>query len=193
MSASKAFVLGSVFLFFLSGGVYGDDQKGGNEMVSNPFPVTVDYSRSLGQMITAGGYEVVAKEVTPEHYPVLGKGKTDIEVVVFHFNRKISIDGVLSEFSRLGYRAATLPELLAFAAKNPGLQREFPIVEFGSLWRNNDVRVAAYLRGTPMGARTLDINFVDNPSGGGGSVPWTEETRFLGVQISKELSVPKKK
>ena len=35
----------------------------------------------------------------------------------------------------MGLRPANLPELLAFGAKYPKKQREFPIVALGSVWR----------------------------------------------------------
>lgn len=63
-----------------------------------------------------------------------------------HFNRNIESDTALAELDKMGLRPATLPELLAFGAKYPDKQREFPIVALGSVWRDlcGD-RVVAYL------------------------------------------------
>jgi len=52
-----------------------------------------------------------------------------------HFDRSISSDDAIAELDKMGLRPAEAGELLAFRAKYPDVQREFPIVALGSVWR----------------------------------------------------------
>ncbi len=101
----------------------------------NGFPVTVDCRQSLQAMIQAGRYDWVNSDITEKHFPVT-RGSQDVSVELVHFDREMTSDDVLAELDRRGLRPATLPELLAFGAKYPEKQREFPIVALASAWRH---------------------------------------------------------
>ncbi|MBU4332294.1 hypothetical protein KKD19_03685 [Patescibacteria group bacterium] len=102
------------------------------------FPITVDYALSLEQMITAGNYDWKNSDINPDHFPIKGCGQVEVETVLVHLNRIASTDEVLEELGRRGLRSATLPELLAFGARYPDKQREFSIIELGSVWTDPD-------------------------------------------------------
>ena len=103
----------------------------------NSYPVTVDYSMSLADMITAGRYDWANEDITFKNFPINGKGQAEIMIEIIHFNRCIQSEGALNDFENTGLRAAALPELLAFGAKYPDMQREFPIIALGSLWQDS--------------------------------------------------------
>ena len=112
------------------------------------FPVTVDYTQTLAQMIAAGNYDSVDSGITDKHFPLpsiptglplsTGSGqatKADLKLRLFYINRSINSNDTIAELKQKGLRPATLPELLAFGATYPEEQRKYPIVALGSVWR----------------------------------------------------------
>ena len=113
--------------------------------------LTVDYSRTVQEMINAGNYEWINSDITAKHFPLpteLNGKKVPVSTKLFHFNRSISSKDAIAEMDKAGYRPATLAELLALGEAHPELQREFPIVALGSVWRvayvNRNVPVLSF-------------------------------------------------
>ncbi|MEK9174683.1 MAG: hypothetical protein AAB725_01805 [Patescibacteria group bacterium] len=106
--------------------------------LGNIFPLTLNYDLPLAEAIAAGRYGVVNSDITPEHFPNIRTGTAELEAQLVHFNHPIDSDDVLKELDKIGLRAGELPELLAFGAKYPEKQREFPIISLGSVWRDRD-------------------------------------------------------
>ena len=102
------------------------------------FLVTVDFSMTLVAMIAAGHYDWVNSNITQDHFLITGSGTVELELELIQFKNPMSTDNVLKELDRQGYRPATLPELLAFGAKYPEKQREFPIIAIGSVLLHSD-------------------------------------------------------
>lgn len=102
--------------------------------IQSTYEVVVDYNQTLAQMIEAGHYDWVYRDITQECFPIEGEGRQEVEVRLFHFNQKMNSGKVLAELRKAGYRPATLPELLALGAAQPDLQEQFPIVALGSVW-----------------------------------------------------------
>lgn len=98
------------------------------------FPVVVDYTQTLKQMISAGKYDWANDNITAEHFPINGTGKEENDITLFHFNRSISSNDAIAEMDKAGFRSATIEELLALGASQPELQKQFPIVALGSVW-----------------------------------------------------------
>ncbi|MEK7102660.1 MAG: hypothetical protein AAB912_03465, partial [Patescibacteria group bacterium] len=124
------------------------------------YPVTVDYSRSMEQMVAAGEYNTKNDNITQEHFPLQGSDQIEVELHLVHLNRDASTDSVLAELDNQGRRPATLPELLAFGSKYPNFQKEFPIMALGSVWQGwgGDRRVACL--GRWDGERRLRLDWV---------------------------------
>ncbi len=99
------------------------------------YPVTVNYALSAEDAVKAGKYDWTNNNITSKNFPSKRKGTTEAEIVFVHFNREIESDDVLRELDKQGLRPAELPEGLAFGAKYPDIQREFPVVILGSVWR----------------------------------------------------------
>ena len=138
------------------------------------FPVTVDYGRSIEEMVASGKYDWSNSDITSKHFPIGTKGQVGVNIELVHFNRPMESDEVLRELDKQGLRPATLPELLAFGATYPEKQREFPIVALGSVWRDLDgIRHVACLYGN-AGDRGLDLRWYENG--------WVVSCRFAAVR-----------
>lgn len=100
------------------------------------YNIVVDYNRSLADMIKAGKYDRVNSDINSKHFPLKGKGKHELNATLFHFDRYIESDDAIAEMDKQGYRPGKVEELLALGEKYPDLQKEFPIVALGSVWRD---------------------------------------------------------
>ncbi len=100
--------------------------------------VMVDYGQTLRKMVLAGEYDRVNDDITSKHFPVRGSGRKEVEITLFHFNRLISSGDAIAQMAKAGYRPALAEELLALGVAYKKLQKQFPIVALGSVWRNPD-------------------------------------------------------
>lgn len=132
--------------------------------------IIVDYAESLEEMIAAGNYDWKNSDITPEHFPILGKGKVELKPHLIHFNRVIDSDDVLKSPEMIGKRPGKIEELLAFGKTYPEMQRKFPVVALGSVaGLDGHRRVACLDEG--RSERELYLNWrVDG---------WDESCRFL--------------
>lgn len=134
--------------------------------------VTVNYDSSLADMIAAGHYYYINRNITAERFPVKGSGSKELAVKLIHFNRRISSEGAVKEMNKMGLRPATLEELLAFGAKYPDMQRGFPIVALGSSALVHHSRCVPYL--DMASERVVHLDMWRND--------WGDCTRFLAVR-----------
>lgn len=121
--------------------------------LGDTYHVTVDYTRSLAEMIVAGRYDWANSDINGKNFPIerpelvaqTGKGPyrtpepttgSIVELVLIHLDRVVSTADVLRYFHENNLRPGDLPTLLALAESNPGLQQEFPIIALGSSWVN---------------------------------------------------------
>lgn len=138
------------------------------------YPITVNYDLTMKVMIKAGKYNYANPDITAEHFSVTEEGQADISIELVHFDRRIESDEAIRELDRMGLRPATLPELLAFGARHPDVQREFPIVALGSVWQSRDGnRYVPYLW-SDSGERHLYLGWFE--------VEWFGHYRFAAVR-----------
>ena len=139
--------------------------------------LTVDYSRTVQEMINVGNYGWTNSDITEKHFPLpteLNGKQVSVSTKLFHFNRSISSKDAISEMDKGGFRPATLAELLALGKAHPELQKEFPIVALGSVWRDaSDDRLVPVLS-FGGSRRRLGLNWFDSD--------WLVRYRFLGVR-----------
>jgi len=128
---------------------------------------------TLKSLIEAGRYDWVNTDITEDNFPMPEGFTLGTEPKLFHFNRSISSEKAIEEMVRDGYRPATIFDLLGFGAKNPELQRQFPIVAFGSVAQSGGHRGVACLGGGGAGRR-LDLSWV--------VINWPGSSRFLAVR-----------
>jgi len=113
------------------------------------YAIIVDYGTSLEDMVKLGKYDYANDNITTKNFPTKRSGKVDIVIELVPFGRNISSEDAIKELDKMGLRAAEPHELLAFGAKYPDVQREFPIVALGSVWRgwDDDRSVVCLIRG----------------------------------------------
>ena len=106
-------------------------------LTSTPGSHIVDYSLDLEAMIAAGNYDWKNNEITSERFPIVGEGQMEFEDTLFHFDRDISSDEALAEIAKADPKNPWLPakaeNTLAYGAKNPEEQWEYPIIGLGSV------------------------------------------------------------
>lgn len=99
-----------------------------------PYPVTVDYSKSLKQMIKAGKYDRVNEDISYKNFKLAGVLSATKDVFLMSYDETMSSEEVEKDLDKKGMRACILPELLALGAQYPELQKEHYIVALGSRW-----------------------------------------------------------
>ncbi len=92
---------------------------------------------SLVEMIALGKYNWVKSGITAENFSVDQTAKWDEETRLFHFDRSMFTDAVKAEMDKEGWKPASIWNLLFFGMENPELQRQFPIIALGSVWRGD--------------------------------------------------------
>ena len=147
------------------------------------FRIEVDYSMSLNKMISAGNYDWKNDDITAARFPVKGEGKVEFEAKLFHFNRNISSEAAVTHIKDADpqnpWEPAKTEHTLAFGAKYPEVQREYPIIGLGSV---AEVGFDRYVLGLDRDGseRYLDLDDL------GGD--WYAYWRFLAVRKVSQAS-----
>lgn len=103
----------------------------------NIFRVMVSYDRSVEDAIKAGRYDWVNSNITWKNFSTNRSGLfVDVDIELFHFGKNMTTGEVLAELDKKDMRPVELHELLALGEKFPDLQREFPVIAFGSVCKD---------------------------------------------------------
>ncbi|MCE9586543.1 hypothetical protein K8R04_04490 [Candidatus Uhrbacteria bacterium] len=97
----------------------------------------------------------------------------EIEFELVHLNKGVSTDKALAELDKQVLRPALYEELLAFAVKYPELQKQFPIVALGSVYRVDGYLCSPYVLWDGS-ERRLHFSWFDGD--------WSDSCRFLAVR-----------
>lgn len=126
---------------------------------------------SLADLVAMGNYDWVNSDIKEENFPIDEPVNPDEETKLFYFDREMSSEEVVVEMDKKGWKPAKIWHLLFFGAKNPKLQKQFPIIALGSVWRG----LVPYLRwGGIFRKRDLRLSRFDSRWGG--------HCRFLAVR-----------
>lgn len=140
------------------------------------YPVIVPYNgaSTIDDLVTAGKYGWKNSDINDCNFPQDRTGDEQVEIELVHLDRDISIDGALAELDRRGLRPANPAELLAFRDSFPEVQREFPVIALGQVWRDPDGnRFVVYLVG--LGSkRNAHLYWAD--------FGWSRLCRFAGLR-----------
>jgi hypothetical protein len=142
------FVLAVCGFFFISSLSKGDDRIFREEGQGlKTFPVTIDYSKSLDEMIHARNYDAINPLVTSAHFPVRGKGILAATVTLVRFEESLTAEEIIRRLDTMNLKPAPIEYLATLAAQHPDLQlfNNPHIYAFGSQWTDDkgDVRVPA--------------------------------------------------
>ncbi len=134
--------------------------------------VLVDETKTVDELVKVGKFDWLNNNITSANFPNPAGGTTgNQELALFHFGKAMSSDAASAEMDKEGYEPATIWDLLAFAKKEPNLQRQFPIVALKSIWRDpGRGRLVPYLCGDAVDRR-LDLDCL--------GVDWGDRYRFL--------------
>lgn len=117
--------------------------------------VAIDYAKTLQDMIAAGRFDWVNNDITRKRFPIKGTGVVEMETRVFHFDRYLSsedaVAAIKADDKANPWEPAPIEALLAYAAKHPDEQRQYPIIGLGSVAKVGGRRFVLYL--TRDGAR----------------------------------------
>jgi hypothetical protein len=142
--------------------------------ITTDHTVTIDYGMTVEQMVEAGNYDWNNRDINSRNFPAKGDGAVETTLELVHLNKVARTAEVEAYLKANGLRAATLAELLAFGAKYPEIQLEFPVVALGSSWFDPlSDRYVPYLfrRGSE---RTLSLVWR--------GYDWIVDCRFLAVR-----------
>lgn len=160
--------------------------------------VSVDYTRTLAQMIEVGKYDWEASDITEEHFPIerpsnfsvptidgghhrtLSVQNCEVKLVLVHLNNVARTDEVVRYMDKLGLRPARIEELLAFGEKYPDIQRHFPVAAIGSFWVDSGHRNVPFLDSGSY-RRISDERRILSLDWDGRALKWADRYRFLAV------------
>ena len=100
-------------------------------MIISQFPITVDYRKTVHEMIEAGRYDHVY--LRPGDFPIKGDGVRDAICELFHVEAIMDAESIVGAMRARGLRPAQFEELLAFGASYPDEQRGRFIGALGSI------------------------------------------------------------
>jgi hypothetical protein len=137
------------------------------------YPVEIQRA-ALKELIQLGHHDWVNSDITSEHFPLDDSQFGKFDLVLVHLNRVASTEEVLAHLDANDLAPAKIGHLLAFGAKYPNVQREFPIIARGSSWvLRLDYRLVPYLVCDGVG-RGLGLSYC--------GIGWLDRCRFLALR-----------
>lgn len=146
-----------------------------NHITKTVYPITIDYTKSLYEMIDSTQVKWFNPEVNPARFIICGVGQKECNVELIRFNRTVLYHVVLRQLQDIGRRPTKIEELLALAAAHPNLQCRFPIIGLGSTCRINGSERVPFLHGR-RNTRDIRLSHID--------VAWSTSFRFAAVNVS---------
>lgn len=106
------------------------------DLAVDTLTVPVDETQAIEDAVKIGDFDCVNDSITSANFPKPANGqKSERELVLFHFNNVMTPEEIVAKITEAGYELATIWDILGLAAKEPNLQKEFPIVALGSVWQ----------------------------------------------------------
>ena len=140
------------------------------------YPVIIDYSQSLKQMIAAAMLDSVHSDINDKNFPIMKEGIVETTFMLERFDHPVRTTDAVGLLDKKGFRPATIVDLIAFGTIYPDVQEEFGVVAVGTLWDPGNVHHSydvPYLSHSNHG-RSLSL-FRSAPR-------WKERYRFLVVR-----------
>jgi hypothetical protein len=123
------------------------------------FKVIVDYSKSLKEMIEAGKYDQYSylKRIGFTVPKIPGVSKVPVDILLAKLDPAMTIVKAAEFITSFGYRAATLPELLALGEQYPEEHCKWTVVSAGSNILDYEGNMGAVCLGCYSQGRELSI------------------------------------
>lgn len=109
--------------------------------ISESLKVTVDYTKTVEEIIAAGSYSNVYNGIgscsifDKKYDPP--KESEEIEIILLYLGQWVKIGRVLARLNRQGFRPITLFELLTLGIQCPEMILRSTIFAFGSCWHSH--------------------------------------------------------
>ncbi len=126
----------------------------------NTYSITVNYDRFIEDAVRAGNYHWKNSNINSKNFSTKKSGIAEVDVELVHFNRNLSAEEAPIKLNKQGQRPAEIHELLALGEKYTDLQKEFPIIAFGSVWQDLDGRPVCACLTVDGDYRTLFLYWV---------------------------------
>ncbi len=157
-----------VIVFALGCGKSKDEAK---FIIDGTYHVSVN--RSINDAVKTGNYDWADSSINDQRF--MADQPHEIDIIVGHFTLTMETDSVLKALDEVGLRPATMSELLALGIWCPELQRQFPIVELGSVWQISDGdHVFGCIEPSTFGNRFLLLRYCISG--------WIDRFRFAAVR-----------
>src|SRR5260221_11509378 len=76
--------------------------------------IFVNYSQNFEAMIAVGKYNWKDKDITPQHFPIVGEGSLELKPQLFHFSRTLNSKRIKEILDKKNKRPGLFEEALAF-------------------------------------------------------------------------------
>lgn len=105
-------------------------------VTQNVWPITVDYTTSLGVMIAQSKYDFVDDDLTEQRFPLSGTGMVEENVVIAQ-TETLQGEALIKELEHFGLAPAKIEHLIAFDLQCREACEE-NIAALGSFWVDAD-------------------------------------------------------
>jgi hypothetical protein len=129
----------------------------GSQRTREAYPISVDYDRTVLEMVSVGRYDYANPNVSDDNFPAQRGERQELIVYLFHTERVMSSDEIAGSLDKEGLRPATLRELLSFGSTYPDAQRTMDIVALAPRWRDKDGYYKVPCLYTDSGNRLLGL------------------------------------
>lgn len=145
------------------------------------FCVTVDYSKSLEEMINEAQFDYLNSGISGEHFKVKGEGSVNKAIVLFQFTVPKTTEEIVEFIQAQGYEPSGIEDLIALATEYPDEQKTgYPIIELGTIWKRAEKEeVVAVLRG---GNNDRNMHLLRTAN------KWSPSERFAATKTSTRIS-----
>lgn len=109
---------------------------GSNEMEDGGFPLAIDYSLTVEQMVVNGEYDYVNDNINSKNFPITLKGEGIVPVTakLVHYGKNMSSEVILKDAASRDLIRPSIEHGLAFGAQHQDEQRKYPIIILCEPW-----------------------------------------------------------
>lgn len=132
--------------------------------------ITIDYSKSLAEMIEGGEYDLVNKRLLSGIFPTNRSGLITLETKIFDREREFER---YWNVTKLRFRPATIEELVVYTSRKLYIEYSAGLVALGSSTRVNALPFVAHYR---------EYRFERSVGLFSANFGYEPETKFLGVR-----------
>lgn len=141
---------------------------------SSGFTVLVIYDDPRWREIRRDSYAYVNSDLKPEHFPISGRGTSEVMMEYVTFDHEPATYEVLDEIKRCGLRCPDRAEAESFLDTHPEEQKKFPVIGLdGFDLARDSCRSVAYVNARG-GERYLHFAWLN--------YRWFQDCRFLAVR-----------